>query len=96
MLNDFFQGKWTRLPFVYNVTPSATYSYLPAYRRFGSQIKIVHFIGAEKPWMWDRYSDGTPMSRGRPGEALEFVAKWWAVHDMHISKWVIFSSLPYG
>jgi lipopolysaccharide biosynthesis glycosyltransferase len=38
------------------VTPSATYSYSPAYRKYQNEIKIVHFIGVEKPWLWDRVS----------------------------------------
>lgn len=86
LLNDFFRN-WNRLPFVYNVTPSATYSYAPAYRRFQNDIKIVHFIGQEKPWTWDRYSDGSPAAKGRKQEALDFVSMWWKIHDTHISKW---------
>lgn len=55
LLNEFFhlQGngnKWTRLPFIYNVTPSPHYQYLPALARFAEHIHLVHFIGAQKPW----------------------------------------------
>ncbi|EGG03486.1 putative glycogenin [Melampsora larici-populina 98AG31] len=62
VLNDFFSSDdetfedgtqrptWNRLSFAYNVTPSAYYSYAPAYRRFGKNIFMIHFIGQEKPW----------------------------------------------
>jgi len=38
------------LPFIYNVVSQAFYSYLPAFRQFGVNTKICHFIGAVKPW----------------------------------------------
>ncbi|KAB5592458.1 Glycosyltransferase family 8 protein [Ceratobasidium theobromae] len=41
---------WNRLSFKYNVTPTAAYTYAPAYAKFGSGIHAVHFIGAAKPW----------------------------------------------
>lgn len=53
ILNDFFR-EWRRLPFVFNVTPSASYSYTPAYKKFFDDIKVVHFIGVNKPWQWAR------------------------------------------
>ena len=34
----------------YNVTPSAAYTYKPAYHRYGHKINVVHFIGPNKPW----------------------------------------------
>eukprot|EP01135_Chromosphaera_perkinsii_P008736 Nk52_evm69s1444 gene=Nk52_evmTU69s1444 len=39
-----------RLPFVYNMNPNVSYSYLPAYQKFGKNAKIIHFIGNRKPW----------------------------------------------
>ena len=56
LLNTFFSD-WptkdiaTHLPFIYNMVATATYSYLPAYKYFGKNVKIVHFIGATKPWL---------------------------------------------
>ena len=56
LLNTFFSD-WatkdiaTHLPFTYNMVATATYSYLPAYKYFGKSVKIVHFIGATKPWL---------------------------------------------
>ena len=49
LLNDYFPN-WNRLSFTYNVTPSAYYTYAPAYERYGDSIKVVHFIGQDKPW----------------------------------------------
>ncbi|XP_055702847.1 glycogenin-1 isoform X4 [Phlebotomus papatasi] len=39
------------LPFVYNTCSTATYSYLPAFKQFGRDVKILHFIGTSKPWL---------------------------------------------
>ncbi|QLL33772.1 hypothetical protein HG536_0F00970 [Torulaspora globosa] len=63
ILNQFFnpycaetdQGpsrySWVRLPFIYNVTvPNYGYQSSPAVRYFQSQIRLVHFIGENKPW----------------------------------------------
>ncbi|KAJ1301751.1 hypothetical protein OPQ81_008982 [Rhizoctonia solani] len=41
---------WNRLSFKYNVTPTAAYTYAPAYAKFGTGIHAVHFIGNSKPW----------------------------------------------
>lgn len=52
LLNQFFteSDHWKRIPFTYNVTPNATYQYIPAYKRYEKQINLVHFIGPDKPW----------------------------------------------
>lgn len=51
LLNEYFANSWKRLPFVYNVTLSASYQYEPAYRRFKKDIRVLHFIGSKKPWV---------------------------------------------
>lgn len=56
LLNTYFSDWATKdisrhIPFIYNMVASATYSYLPAFTYFGNQVKIVHFIGATKPWL---------------------------------------------
>ncbi|KAJ7293144.1 glycogenin [Mycena rebaudengoi] len=50
ILNEWRGGNWNRLSFTYNTTPTAAYTYAPAYERFGSQISAIHFIGPNKPW----------------------------------------------
>jgi alpha-N-acetylglucosamine transferase len=56
LLNEFFHldGRdgysWKRLPFLYNVTPSGQYQYQPAFKYFEDSVKLVHYIGSNKPW----------------------------------------------
>ncbi|KAG8947216.1 glycogenin glucosyltransferase [Tulasnella sp. 424] len=50
ILNEWMQDRWNRLSFTYNTTPTAAYTYAPAYERFGSEIRAIHFIGKNKPW----------------------------------------------
>jgi hypothetical protein len=47
---SFFPLGIGRLPFTFNMTANASYGYVPAYQRFKDSIRIVHFIGAHKPW----------------------------------------------
>uniref|UniRef100_A0A9J8AFJ2 glycogenin glucosyltransferase n=1 Tax=Cyprinus carpio carpio TaxID=630221 RepID=A0A9J8AFJ2_CYPCA len=55
ILNTFFSD-WAvkdirkHLPFVYNLTAAAVYTYLPAFQQYGHHAKIVHFLGGTKPW----------------------------------------------
>ncbi|CDO72950.1 Glycosyltransferase Family 8 protein [Trametes cinnabarina] len=50
LLNEWRGDNWHRLSFTYNTTPTAAYTYAPAYERFGSKISAIHFIGPNKPW----------------------------------------------
>uniref|UniRef100_A0A183ABV3 glycogenin glucosyltransferase n=1 Tax=Echinostoma caproni TaxID=27848 RepID=A0A183ABV3_9TREM len=83
LLNLFFHDWATKdirrhLPFLYNVISQALYSYLPAFTRFRNRIRVVHFIGAEKPWQMDvdqygnikAHEDLTLGTR-------EFLQYWW-------------------
>ncbi|KAI6191903.1 hypothetical protein M3Y97_00278000 [Aphelenchoides bicaudatus] len=55
LLNKWFKD-WResdashRLPFIYNMTAGAIYSYAAALKIHGENIKIVHFLGRQKPW----------------------------------------------
>ena len=77
LLNMYFKNDYNRLSFTYNVTPSAHYQYVPAYRHFQSSINMVHFIGPEKPWFKGRQTSDS----NSPYD--EISAKWWAVYDRH-------------
>lgn len=77
LLNMHFGRGYNRLSFTYNVTPSAHYQYVPAYRHFQSTINMVHFIGANKPWLAGR---NAPHGNA-PYD--EMVGRWWAVYDRH-------------
>ncbi|KAH7141191.1 hypothetical protein B0J13DRAFT_52986 [Dactylonectria estremocensis] len=77
LINMHFGNRYDRLSFTYNVTPSAHYQYVPAYRHFQSSINMVHFIGSDKPWFTGRH---TPHGSG-PFD--EMIGRWWAVYDRH-------------
>eukprot|EP00042_Codosiga_hollandica_P035013 m.254874 g.254874 ORF g.254874 m.254874 type:complete len:405 (+) comp54540_c1_seq5:1895-3109(+) len=82
LLNQFFTT-WVsdpsrRLPFTYNMTSNASYGYRPAFARFKDDIKIVHFAGAQKPWV------GIPQSlRGTDAGAL--YERWWRLNENLLS-----------
>ena len=80
LLNMYFKTNFNRLSFTYNVTPSAHYQYVPAFKHFQSSINMVHFIGSEKPWVQgrDRSTGGSPFD--------QMVGRWWAVYDRHYRK----------
>jgi glycogenin len=79
LINQYYEHKsWRRLPFTYNCTPSASYQYEPAYRYHKSQISMVHFIGAGKPW-----SKGREAINKGSGAYKELLNRWWAVYDTH-------------
>ena len=77
LLNMHFGNTFNRLSFSYNVTPSAHYQYLPAYRHFQSSISMIHFIGDQKPWNLGRevIKGATPY--------CEAIGRWWSVYDRH-------------
>lgn len=75
LLNTYFSS-FHRLSFTYNVTPSSGYQYQPAYKHFESQIKVGHFIGADKPWTRGQ-------NAGMDGAYGQMLSRWWAVHDKH-------------
>ncbi|XP_063548757.1 nascent polypeptide-associated complex subunit alpha, muscle-specific form-like isoform X2 [Cydia strobilella] len=80
LLNSFFSD-WARgdinkhLPFLYNVTSAAFYSYLPALKHYGQDLKIIHFIGAAKPWL-QPYNFET-RSVSAPGHLQGLLQLWW-------------------
>ncbi|KAJ1720397.1 glycogenin glucosyltransferase [Coemansia erecta] len=84
--NDWSRADHThRLPFSYNTTSTSFYTYAPAFARFSSDIKVVHFIGPHKPWKHQRLITGYIM--GNSKGLSKFVEKWWHIHDAHVSFW---------
>ncbi|KAG4306103.1 hypothetical protein PORY_000091 [Pneumocystis oryctolagi] len=75
LLNSYF-SKWHRLPFIYNVVPSFSYQYLPAYNKFKSEISVVHFAGMKKPWILDKHS-----TNYKPYD--ELIDKWQSILKKH-------------
>ncbi|XP_071838929.1 glycogenin-1-like isoform X4 [Apostichopus japonicus] len=92
LLNIYFKD-WAfkdiskHLPFIYNMTSSVSYSYLPAYRQFGNDVRIVHFIGMAKPWL---YSYNVNTGHLQPPEGIgsqhdeELIKRWWSVFTSQI------------
>lgn len=70
LLNNYFKS-WQRLSFVYNMQATTSYTYVPAFAKFGQNTKIVHYLGTNKPW------------RSPKGDAKQpqFADQWWSIHD---------------
>ena len=86
LLNLFFHDWATKdiskhLPFIYNVTPNVAYGYMPAFKKFGHNIKIIHFIGATKPWHHLMTSSGQvflkPGTYSTQNVIQQYIQKWW-------------------
>lgn len=89
LLNTFFSSWATKdiskhLPFTYNMTASATYSYLPAFKRFGQNVAIIHFIGATKPWQISFDSNGEALVGGTEKHTLEYLRLWWQLFTTEV------------
>jgi len=68
------------LPFTYNVVSVAFYSYLPAFKQFFDTIKVVHFIGAVKPWHHSiNKSTGQVIPLPNTGHDSDFLQQWWNI-----------------
>ncbi|EIW64301.1 uncharacterized protein TRAVEDRAFT_68143 [Trametes versicolor FP-101664 SS1] len=94
LLNEWRGGNWHRLSFTYNTTPTAAYTYAPAYERFGSEISAIHFIGPNKPWVSISYRPpGTKYGQSSSNTVLDpkapaynydsLVDRWFDVYDRH-------------
>ncbi|XP_017657424.1 glycogenin-1 isoform X3 [Nannospalax galili] len=87
LLNTFFSNWATtdirkHLPFIYNLSSIAVYSYLPAFKVFGGSAKVVHFLGRIKPWSYT-YDPQTKSARSESqGPTMtqpEFLDLWWDI-----------------
>ncbi|KIJ27369.1 glycosyltransferase family 8 protein, partial [Sphaerobolus stellatus SS14] len=89
VLNEWIGPNWERLSFTYNTTPTAFYTYAPAYKRFGSQINNVHFIGPSKPWAQIPFRSAgstTGSTSAETSPAHDFptlLDRWFNVYDKH-------------
>lgn len=85
LLNSYFSD-WAHgdikkhLPFIYNTCSTATYSYLPAFKQFRDKIKIMHFIGKNKPWT--QFFD-SKSCKVYPVKGIEYLTEyyqlWWDI-----------------
>lgn len=90
LLNEYFGGEngsgsegrgggWHRLPFTYNTTALGGYMYAPAYQRYGSQVKVAHFIGENKPWR----TSPRPTRSSLSGRSDNMAARWWNTYNSY-------------
>lgn len=83
LLNQYFSSWATEdiskhLPFLYNMCATSTYTYAPAYKQYGENVKIIHFIGCSKPWHINFDTQGSPLTR--PQEGLQdHLSLWWSI-----------------
>lgn len=86
LLNLYFRDWATKdiakhLPFTYNVVSQSFYSYLPAFKQFGKDTKVVHFIGGQKPWHLT-YNVSTGQVQGQAqsqSHGQEMLQSWWSL-----------------
>ncbi|XP_039768449.1 glycogenin-1 isoform X2 [Ornithorhynchus anatinus] len=92
LLNTFFSNWATtdinkHLPFIYNLSSISIYSYLPAFKAFGANAKVVHFLGRIKPWNYT-YDPKTKSVKDEMQDPTmihpEFLNLWWDIFTTHI------------
>ncbi|XP_068136853.1 glycogenin-1 [Hyperolius riggenbachi] len=90
LLNAFFCSWPTadihkHLPFVYNLSSVSIYSYVPAFKAFGGNAKVVHFLGKKKPWNYT-YDIKTQTVKGEAQDQFhpEFLQLWWHIYTSRI------------
>ncbi|XP_042749545.1 glycogenin-1 isoform X1 [Lagopus leucura] len=92
LLNTFFSSWATtdmnkHLPFIYNLSSTSVYSYLPAFKAFGSSTKVVHFLGSTKPWNYT-YDSRTKSVEGNINDPKivhpEFLNMWWDTYTVNV------------
>ncbi|XP_052661075.1 glycogenin-1 isoform X2 [Harpia harpyja] len=92
LLNTFFSSWATtdmskHLPFIYNLSSTSVYSYLPAFKAFGANTKVVHFLGSTKPWNYT-YDSRTKSIKGNMDDPKivhpEFLKMWWDTYTANV------------
>ncbi|XP_053716918.1 glycogenin-1b isoform X1 [Synchiropus splendidus] len=91
VLNGYFSNWATsdisrRLPFIYNLSSVAIYTYMPAFLKYGRDAKIVHFLGQTKPWNYTYDPKTKQMSRDvHEGSAHpNFLLEWWRLYSSNV------------
>ncbi|XP_015908445.2 glycogenin-1 [Parasteatoda tepidariorum] len=90
LLNSYFSDWNTKdisrhLSFIYNMTTSAVYTYTPAHKQFGQDVKIVHFLGFQKPWSYDYNETLNVVIAPNVDESLyNYLLYWWQVYSEQI------------
>ncbi|KAM6304825.1 LOW QUALITY PROTEIN: glycogenin-1 [Aegotheles albertisi] len=92
LLNTFFSSWATtdmnkHLPFIYNLSSTSVYSYLPAFKAFGANTKVVHFLGSTKPWnyAYDSRTKSIKVNMDDPKIVHpEFLNMWWDIYTANV------------
>ncbi|KAK5917222.1 hypothetical protein CgunFtcFv8_012129 [Champsocephalus gunnari] len=90
VLNSYFNTWATKdiskhLPFIYNLSSISIYSYLPAFKQYGHDAKVVHFLGKVKPWSYS-YDNQRGVVRGHslPADQCQlhpdYLLLWWQLY----------------
>ncbi|MCI4386212.1 hypothetical protein PGIGA_G00059930 [Pangasianodon gigas] len=92
VLNSYFSDWATadiakHLPFIYNLSSVSIYTYLPAFRHFGCNAKVIHFLGERKPWDYEHGDDdGEDEECSSESEQCrsssldpDYFQQWWSV-----------------
>lgn len=89
LLNSYFSD-WSsadaskRLSFVYNMTTNVSYSYAPAFQNFRDKVKIVHFIGAQKPWYYSYDLERQTVLGNVQHYENDHLNVWWRQFVQHV------------
>ncbi|XP_063729955.1 glycogenin-1-like isoform X2 [Eleginops maclovinus] len=88
VLNSFFNDWSTadiskHLPFIYNLSSIAIYTYLPAFKQYGGNAKVVHFLGETKPWSYTFDTKSRQITGSALGAATHptFLLDWWTLYS---------------
>merc|ERR1719187_114284 len=81
LLNMYFNDWPTKdiakhLPFTYNVVSTTFYTYRPSIQHFRQKVKVIHFLGEQKPWN-HAFNMQSGRVEGASGATGEFLQLWW-------------------
>ncbi|XP_056915540.1 glycogenin-1-like [Takifugu flavidus] len=94
VLNSFFNTWATtdiskHLPFIYNLSTVSIYSYLPAFKQYGRDAKVVHFLGKVKPWNLAYDAQRGEVKGHSPSPDVyqlhpDYLLMWWQLYSKHV------------
>lgn len=62
-------------------------SYAPAHNEYGQHISVIHFIGPNKPWRYQRFADGKILPMGNDWDGInQMIQSWWDTWDTYYGR----------
>lgn len=52
--------------------------------RFGKDVKIVHFLGSKKPWMYSYNRSSGTVESTDGNHSYEHLKMWWNIYTQHV------------